>query len=110
MDCYFFFLFLLTPEVVKTTFSRSTLVAFNIGETRLTFEVFVEDVLKAVEDGFVVFDFPAFAGLRPRLAALKVRVHFARVGRVLFVMRYLEMAREHSQKVSQGRNGRALAA
>lgn len=49
----------------------------------------MEDVLKAVEDGFVIFDFSVFAGVCPLLATLKVRVDFTRVGGILFVMCYL---------------------
>lgn len=59
-------------------------------ESGLTFEVFVQDVLEAVEDGFVIFDFSAFGGICPLLAALKVGVHFTRVGGVLFIMCHLQ--------------------
>lgn len=55
-----------------------------------TFKVFVQDVLKAVEDGFVVLDFAALAGVRPLLPALEVGVDFTRVGGVLFVMGHLQ--------------------
>lgn len=59
-------------------------------ERRRTFKVFVQDVLKAVEDGFVVLDFPALAGVRPLLPALEVGVDFTRVGGVLLVMGHLQ--------------------
>lgn len=49
----------------------------------------MQDVLKAVEDGFVVVDFPALAGVRPLLPALEVGVDFTRVGGVLLVMGHL---------------------
>lgn len=49
----------------------------------------MKDVLQAVKDGFVIFDFSAFAGIRPLLAALEVGVHFTRVGGILFVMSHL---------------------
>lgn len=57
---------------------------------RRTFKVFVQDVLKAVEDGFVVVDSPALAGVRPLLPALEVGVDFTRVGGVLLVMGHLQ--------------------
>jgi len=54
-----------------------------------TFEVLVQYVLQAVEHRLVVLDLAVLGGLRPRLAALEVGVHFAGVGRVLLVMRDL---------------------
>lgn len=57
---------------------------------RRTFQVFVQDVLKAVEDGFVVRDLAALAGVRPLLPALEVGVDFTRVGGVLLVMGHLQ--------------------
>lgn len=57
---------------------------------RRTFKVFVQDVLEAVEDGFVVLDFPALAGVRPLLPALEVGIDFTRVGGVLLVMGHLQ--------------------
>lgn len=57
---------------------------------RRTFQVFVQDVLKAVEDGFVVRDFPALAGVCPLLPALEVGVDFTRVGGVLLVVGHLQ--------------------
>lgn len=59
-------------------------------ETGRTFKVFVQDVLKAVEDGFVVLDFAALARVRPPLPALEVGVDFTRVGGVLFIMGHLQ--------------------
>lgn len=49
----------------------------------------MEDVLKAVEDGFVVLDFVALAGVRPLLPALEVGVDLTGVGGVLFVVGHL---------------------
>lgn len=63
-------------------------------ETGRTFKVFVQDVLEAVEDGFVVFDFVALAGVRPALPALEVGVDFTRVGGVLFVMGHLQAKKQ----------------
>lgn len=50
----------------------------------------MQDVLKAVEDGFVVLDFVALAGVRLPLPALEVGVDLTRVGGVLFVMGHLQ--------------------
>lgn len=50
----------------------------------------MEDVLQAVEDGFVIFDFSALGGICPLLTALEVGVHFTCVRGVLFVMCYLQ--------------------
>lgn len=49
----------------------------------------MQDVLEAVEDRLVIFDFSALGGVRPLLAALEVGVHLTCVGGVLFVMRHL---------------------
>lgn len=57
----------------------------------LTLQVLVQDVLKAVEDRLVIFDFSALGGVRPLLAALEVGVHLTCVGGVLFVMCHLHM-------------------
>lgn len=50
----------------------------------------MQDVLKAVEDGFVVLDFAALAGVRPLLPALEVGVDLTGVGGVLLVMGHLQ--------------------
>lgn len=62
-------------------------------EQRRTFKVFVQDVLEAVEDGFVILDFLAFAGVRPLLPALEVGVDLTSVGGVLLVMGHLQTKR-----------------
>lgn len=49
----------------------------------------MQDVLEAVEDRLVIFDFSALGGVRPLLAALEVGVHLTCVGGVLLVMRHL---------------------
>lgn len=67
-----------------------TRAALFKSESGLTFKVFVEDVLQAVEDGFVIFDFSALGGICPLLTAFEVGVHFTRVRGVLFVMCYLQ--------------------
>lgn len=72
----------------------------------LTLQVLVQDVLEAVEDRLVIFDFPALAGVRPLLAALEVRVHFTRVGGVLFVMCHLR--REGGREGGEGDTLRRL--
>lgn len=46
----------------------------------------MENVLKPIEDRFVVFDFSELSRFCLLLAALKVRVHLAGVGWILFVM------------------------
>lgn len=61
-----------------------------------TFQVFVQDVLEAVEDGFVVLDFVALAGVRPLLPALEVGVDLTGVGGVLFVVGHLETETQRS--------------
>lgn len=53
----------------------------------------MQDVLKAVEDRFVVLDFPALAEVRPLLPALEVGVDFTGVGGVLLVMGHLQTER-----------------
>lgn len=50
----------------------------------------MEDILKAVEDDLVIFDFSAFGGICPFLTALEVRVHFTCVGGILFIMCHLQ--------------------
>lgn len=77
-----------------STGSQLDTVSTSTGATqfkqRRTFKVFVQDVLEAVEDGFVVLDFPALAGVRPLLPALEVGIDFTRVGGVLLVMGHLQ--------------------
>lgn len=58
----------------------------------------MKDVLQAVKDSLVIFDFSAFAGIRPLLAALEVGVDFTRVGGILFVMSYLSTHKQNLLK------------
>lgn len=51
--------------------------------------VFVQDVLKTVEDRLAVLDFGVLGVVARLLPALKIGVDFTRVGRLLLVMRHL---------------------
>lgn len=64
----------------------------------------MQDVLKAVEDGFVVVDFPALARVRPLLPALEVGVDFTRVGGVLLVMGHLQDGRARKMRKTGSKN------
>ena len=56
----------------------------------LTFQIFMEDILQAIEHSLVIFDFSVLGRVGLLLATLKVRVHFTCVGRVLLIMCHLQ--------------------
>lgn len=85
-----------TGSQVDTVSPSTGATQFEQGRT---FKVFVQDVLEAVEDGFVILDFLAFAGVRPLFSALEVGVDLTSVGGVLLVMGHLQTKRTESDKI-----------